>query len=1161
MDKPDNKEYKKSNWAGKEEEILSFWNDNKIFQKTLKKNEGKKHFVFYDGPPFATGTPHYGHLLASIIKDAIPRYQTMKGKYVRRKWGWDCHGLPVETLIEGELGLEHKKDIEKYGINKFNKAAKDSVLRYDKEWKKMIPRIGRWIDMEGGYKTMDYKYTESIWWAFKELYDKGLVYKGYKSMHICPRCETTLSTTEVADGYKDITDISVIAKFELVDEQGTYVLAWTTTPWTLPGNVALAVGDNIEYMKVKYEDSHYIIAKERVGDVFSDKDYSVKKEMKGSELIGKSYKPVFDYYLKNKQLENHKNGWKIYSADFVTTESGTGVVHIAPAFGEDDMNLGEKYSLPFVQHVTFDGRFKNEVKDFAGQYVKPKDNHQATDIEIIKYLAHKNILFSKLKIKHSYPHCWRCDTPLLNYATSSWFIKVTDIKEKLVELNKKVNWVPETIGSGRFGNWLENARDWSISRTRFWGAPLPVWECGKCKDRKVIGSIKDILDNSKKRNTYFLMRHGESESNVNNIIDAGNNKNNHLTENGKEQVLKTAKQLKNKDINLIVYSPVIRTEETANIIAKEIGLSDRDVIADERIKEINTGIFDGKPVADYRCYFNSLKEKLTKKPEGGENVTDVKRRVMEFIDEIDKNNEGKNILIVSHEYPLWAITAGASGMNKEETVRIKEETGDDFIGNANVKEVSFSPFPHNEDWELDLHRPYIDTITFNCKCGSKMKRIQDVFDCWVESGSMPFAQFHYPFENKKEFKNNFPADFIAEGIDQTRGWFYTMLVLSAGLFDKTPYKNVIVNGLIMAEDGKKMSKKLKNYPEPMSIVHKYSADALRVYMLSSPVVHAEELKFSESGVDEVQKKIIGRLLNVLSFYKLYEDKNIKAESESKNLLDKWIVAKFYDTGLSIEKSLDKYELDKAVRPIGEFVDDLSTWYLRRSRGRFKGEDVKDKACALSTMRFVLTEFAKTTAPFMPFVSEHIYKEVGGSMQSVHMEEWFKMSFLDKIKHRNKDILNNMDKVRDIVSLGLEARASSGIKVRQPLRMLKVKGQELEDGFVGLIKDEVNVKDVVFDETIKENIELDTTITNELKKEGQFRELIRFIQDMRKKEKFTPNDLAVITIETSSEGESLVNHFMENLKTATPVKSVDFNKVLEGEDVSIGGMVFKIEISK
>jgi len=1183
MEQSKGQESQKSNWAKREEEILSFWDEHDIFEKSLVKNEGKKHFVFYDGPPFATGLPHYGHLLASVIKDVVPRYRTMKGNYVRRVWGWDCHGLPIETLIEKDLKLEHKKDIENYGIDKFNKAAKDSVFTYDKEWKKIIPRIGRWVNMEEGYKTMDSNYTESIWWSFKELYSKGLVFKDYKSMHICPRCETTLSTTEVADGYKDITDISVTAKFELVDEPGTYVLAWTTTPWTLPGNVALAVGEDIEYVKVEVSEKlsvddmgndgsystteitpqFYYLAKERIKNVFDERIYDIEiiEEIKSSDLVGKSYKPVFDYYSKNEQLENHKNGWKIYAGDFVTTESGTGVVHIAPAFGEDDMKLGKKYNLPFVQHVTFDGKFKEEVKDFVGLSVKPKDNHQATDIEIIKYLAHKGLLFSKLKIIHSYPHCWRCDTPLLNYATSSWFIKVTELKDKLIKLNKDVNWVPETIGSGRFGNWLENARDWSISRTRFWGAPLPVWECVKCEDRVVAGSLQDIKDKSEKRNNFFVMRHGEAENNTGNIVSSKKGGGHHLTEKGKEQTLSSVKELKKKNIDIIISSPFLRTKETAQLVAQEIDINENAIIFDERIKETNTGDFDGKNVKEYHNFFSSYEEMFTKTPQNGENLLDLKRRVMDFISDVNIKYSGKNILIVTHEYPSWFLFTGSKGLNIKQTIDTKEERGEDFLKNAEVEELDFVPFPHNEDWELDLHRPYIDEIVFACTCGEEMKRIPDVFDCWVESGGVPFAQFHYPFENKKEFENNFPADFIAEGLDQTRGWFYTMLVISAGLFNKAPYKNVVVNGLIIAEDGKKMSKRLKNYPEPTLVVNKYSADALRYYMLSSPVVHGEELRFTESGVDEIQKKVIGRLLNVVSFYKLYENRNIPGSSESKNVLDKWIIARLNETTREIENAIDKYELDRAVRPVGIFVDDLSTWYLRRSRGRFKDKNKEDKEDALTTTRFILTEFAKVLAPLLPFMAENIYREVGGSKESVHLEEWSNLSFFDKFKNKKQDILKEMEEVRSIVSLGLEARASTGIKVRQPLRMLKVKNSKLENALTQLIMDEVNVKEVVFDTTIKDKVELDVEITPGLKKEGQFRDLVRHVQDLRKKEKFTPSDLAILHFETSNKGKALVEEFMDELKKATPLKLVKFTEASGGVEIKIDDIEFKIFLSK
>ncbi|GMQ95368.1 MAG: hypothetical protein BMS9Abin13_481 [Patescibacteria group bacterium] len=1152
------KEPEKSDWAKREEEILAFWDEGGIFEKSLKKNEGGERFVFYDGPPFATGLPHYGHLLASVIKDVIPRYLTMRGDLVRRVWGWDCHGLPVENLIEKELGLAHKKDIEEYGIEKFNAAARESVLRYDNDWKRIIRRVGRWVDMEEGYRTMDASYTESIWWAFKTLHDKGLIYKGYKVMHICPRCETTLANTEVALGYKDITDISVTVKFELVSEPGTYVLAWTTTPWTLPGNVALAVHSEIKYAKVRIGEENFIVAVEKLDEVFEDKEYEIIEEFKGKELVGKEYKPVFDYY-QNMGLENEEKGWKIYSADFVTMESGTGIVHIAPAFGEDDMALWKKYDLPFIQHVAMDGAFKEDVKDFAGLPVKPKEDHQSTDIAIIKHLAHAGLLFAKKKITHSYPHCWRCDTPLLNYAASSWFMKVTAIRDRLVEVNKEITWVPERMKEGRFGKWLSGARDWAISRSRFWGAPLPVWECSACKMREVMGSVEEIRAKSEKRNSYFVMRHGEVESNVKKFVSSKVDRKQPLTENGIKQVYNEAKNLKKEKIDIIFSSDFNRTKETAERMAEHLGFSKDEIIFDKRLREINTGEFDGKRAEEYHSFFSSYEEMFTKTPPGGENLMDLRRRVMDFLSEINTNYSGKNILIVTHEYPSWFLFAGSSGVDIVKTVAMKEERGDDFIKNAEVLALDFVSFPHNDNWELDLHRPYIDEVVFPCVCGEEMRRIPEVFDCWFESGSMPFAQFHYPFEHKEEFGKEksglFPADFIAEGVDQTRGWFYSMLVLSVALFDETAFKSVIVNGLVLAEDGQKMSKRLKNYPDPSYIVEKYSADALRYYLLSSPVVRGEDLNFSEKGVDEVQKKVIGRLLNVVSFYKLYEDKSVPLDSGSDDILDRWILARLRELVGEVGSALDSYELERAARPLGAFVDDLSTWYLRRSRARFKSDDRGGKEQALATTRFVLLEFAKVLAPFMPFVAEELYRKVGGEKGSVHLEEW------PEVGKTSKGILEEMKEVRQMVSLGLEARAREGIKVRQPLQELRVKTKELGGGLADLIKDEVNVKSVIFDESMQEDVEIDTRITPELKKEGQFRDLVRHIQDLRKKEKFIPSDLATLSIETSREGKALVEEFMGELKKATPLKSVEFGEVAEGAEIKIDDLVFKIKIMK
>jgi len=1164
-----------------EMDILKFWDENKVFEKTLNKKSEKGDFIFYDGPPFATGLPHYGHILASVLKDAVPRYKTMQGYHVPRKWGWDCHGLPVENMIEKNLGLKTKKDIEDYGIAKFNQAARDSIFEYRDEWKKIIPRIGRFVDMENDYRTLDVNYMESVLWVFKELYDKGFVYKGHKSMHVCPRCETTLANFEVNQGYKDVTDISVTVKFELENEPGTYVLAWTTTPWTLPGNVALAVGKDIDYVKVgiKNEESgvkeNYILAKKRAEIVLKEKEYETIEEIKGKDLIGKKYKPVFDYYAKDETLENRENGWKIYGADFVTTEDGTGVVHIAPAFGEDDMKLGKDNDLPFVQHVSPDGKFKLEVKDFAGLYVKPKDNPQATDIEIIKWLAHNGKLFAKEKLVHSYPHCWRCDTPLLNYASSSWFVEVEKIKDKLLENNQKVNWVPEHIKDGRFGKWLEGARDWAVSRSRFWGAPLPVWECQSCDHFEVLGSLDEIGKRSKFNNKYTMMRHGEAEYNVKDIIASENVEENSLTENGIKKAEKSAEKL--KDIDLIVASPFLRTKQTAKIAAKALGIKEEEIIFEPLLKEIDTGDFHGKPTSEYHAYFNngkvpenkgeyysSLLNKFEKRPPEGESLSDLRKRLFELMAKLEKEYKGKSILLVSHEYPLWILETMLLGLDKDASAKKKAEMRDpDYIETAEVREMPEAKLPFNESGEVDLHRPYIDEIEIDCDgCSKKMKRVPDVFDCWFESGSMPYGQAHYPFENKKTFDQNFPAEFIAEGLDQTRGWFYTLIVLSTALFDKPAYKNVIVNGTILADDGQKMSKRLKNYPDPMEVVGKYGADALRYYLLSSPVVRAESLNFSESGVNEINKKIIMRTKNVLNFYEMYSDaeimRNERGNNAEENILDRWIISELEKAKEEVTSAMDSYELDKAVRPFDKFVDDLSTWYLRRSRDRFKKED-KDRENAIRTTNLVLSEFAKLIAPFMPFLAEYLWLGLGNKT-SVHLEEYPK---LDK-KQRDESISENMQAVRNIVSEALQKRAKAGVKVRQPLKELRIKNEELrmKSELQELIKDEVNVKGIVFDKNISEDVELDLSITPELKEEGMARDLVRAIQDERKNMKLTKEDIITITFRESELLKNILERFGEQIKQETITKEIVFSDSIKNtKEVKIEGEIVEFLIDK
>jgi isoleucyl-tRNA synthetase len=1167
-------ELKKSKIAENEEKTLAFWRENKIFEKTLEQTRDGEPYVFYDGPPFATGLPHYGHLLQGTIKDAVPRYQTMRGRHVRRVWGWDCHGLPIENLIENELGLKHKKDIEEHGIANFNEAARASVLRYDEDWKKIVPRMGRWIDMEAGYKTMDWKYTESIWWAFKMLYEKGLIYEGYKPMHICPRCETTLANSEVTLNYQTVKDISVTAKFELADEPGTFVLAWTTTPWTLPGNVALAVGEVIEYVRVRVKNQEtgdketYIVAKERVADVFKDKEYEILEIVHNPDLIGKKYKPVFDYYVNDEKLANRENGWKIVAAEFVTTDTGTGIVHIAPAFGEEDMALGLAQNLPFIQHVGMDGVFNPAFAkatageagstDFAGTPVKTKGDTQSADVSVIKYLAGKGMLFSKEKIEHSYPMCWRCDTPLLNYAASSWFVKVTALKEKMLSENEKVSWVPENMKHGRFGKWLEGARDWAISRSRYWGAPIPVWKCGKCEKLEVVGSVAGLHKNTKLKNSYFVMRHGEAQSNAKNIVSTRVENPTHLTEKGRAEVENTAKDLKDKKIDLIFASDFVRTKETAEIVAKALEISHNGIIYDARLREVNTGDFDGRDINEYRSYFSSYGERYTKRPPNGETLMEVKHRVMSFLEEINERYSGKTILIVTHENPAFMFLSGSIGLNTEDSVKMRKQK-EEYFRTAEALNFSYASFPHNADYELDLHRPYIDDVSLPCACGGEMKRVPEVFDCWFESGSMPYAQFHYPFENEKEFNQNFPADFISEGVDQTRGWFYNMLVLSVGLFERAAFRNVVTTGLVLAEDGQKMSKKLKNYPDPMDLVEKYGADALRYYMISSPIVAGEELRFAEKGVDEVYKKIVVRLQNVLAFYELYKQETRDKRQESRNVLDLWIFARLSELVSEVEGGMECYELDRATRPFMLFIDDLSTWYLRRSRDRLKGKDGEDEDTnnARATLRFVLLELSKTLAPFMPFLAEDVYKRVGGEMESVHLETWNQESGI-----KNQELLRQMQEVRDVVALGLEARAKAGIKVKQPLALLKTKNLKLKTELAELVKDEVNIKEVLHDELIKDDVWLDTEITPELKEEGMVREFIRHVQELRKKEDLNPADRdRTLVVSTDEAGKTFVQKFETEIKKATLFASVEYGEAENGQPANVEHFSFVISVAK
>ena len=1164
---------KKSEIALREERILEFWRENKTFEKSLKKESPKGNYVFYDGPPFATGQMHYGHILGSTAKDAIGRYQTMQGYHVPRKWGWDCHGLPIENIVEKELGIAGHKEIEQYGIEKFIEYAKSKVLHYEDDWESGVERIGRWVDFRGGYKTMDNTFIESVWWALSEFNKKGLIYEGVRVLAYCTRCETPIANSEIAmdNSYKDLTDISVYVKFELTDEPNTYLIAWTTTPWSLPGDTALAINKDIVYVKIKIaaenNNEFLILAKDTLSNVLKGKDYSIVEEFKGEKLIGKSYKSFFKYY-ENVEMPHKENIWKIWHADFVTTEKGTGIAHEAPAFGEDDMNLAKANNIPMIIHINNSGEFKSEVTDFAGLKVKPKDTdedkdaHQRTDIEIIKYLAKIGVLFAKEKIIHSYPHCMRCDTPIIYYALPSWFINITKIKKDILKNAEEMNWIPEYLKEGRFKNIVESAPDWNISRNRYWASPLPIWKCEKCKELKFIGSLDELKENTKKSgNRYFVMRHGETEANKKGIICSLPSGKWHLDKDGIQQVNTSAEFLKDKKIDLIFTSDFTRTIETAEIMREKLGLKKEDVIVDKKLREMGAYSFDGKQWNEYHAFHTKTPENFTMRVNKDESYQDVKIRMSSFLYEVDEKYQNKNILLVTHGGPAWLLTAGAEGKNVKETLSMILDKKDyHYLQNAEVKEISFVPIPHNANFELDFHRPYIDNINFVCPCGNITKRIPEVLDCWFESGSMPFAQDHFPFENKNWQKNNFPAGFVAEYIAQTRTWFYYSLAVSSTLFGHAPFKNIVTTGTLRAEDGQKISKSKKNYPDPWIFIDTYGVDALRMYLMSGPLMKGEDTNFSEKSVQEIASKIIGRLDNVVTFYELYRDKKLENKNSalgSENVLDVWIISRLNQITEEVTTGMKAYDMAFATRPFELFIEDLSTWYVRRSRERIKDGDTDAK----QTLYFVLKNLAKLIAPFAPFSAEDIWRRlcIEGDEESVHLCDWIEEGEV------NVKIIEEMQKVRDIVSLGLKERQKAGIPVRQPLNKLTVSwffdttfSREYEE----IIKEELNIKifEIVKSDNQETTITLDTEITPELKAEGDSRELCRALQDMRKKMGLTPSDVISLFVGTNEKGKGLIEKFENEIKKIVLISKINFTEN-SGEEIKIDELTFKIKIEK
>ena len=1016
-------------FTGMEKEVRELWKEKDIINKSYALNPDGESFTFYDGPPTANGKPHVGHVLTRVVKDLIPRYKSMKGYQVLRKAGWDTHGLPVELEVEKKLGISGKQDIEAFGVENFIKECKESVFKYVGMWKEMSDMVGFWVDMDNPYVTFDNNYIESEWWALKTMWENDLLYKGFKVMPYCPRCGTGLSSHEVAQGYKDVRDTTAIAKFKLKGEDNKYILAWTTTPWTLPSNAALAINKSFTYAEVKVGDEVLILAKELIGTVLKDLEHEVIREFLGEELLGKDYEQLIPFHTPEKRA------FFVIHGDFVTLSDGTGIVHIAPAYGEDDYNVGMKNNVPFIHLVDAEGKFVKEVTPFAGMNVKKADS------EILHWLEHENKLFSKDKYLHSYPHCWRCDTPLLYYPKDSWFVKMSSLRNELMENSDSVNWYPDNIRTGRMGKFLENVIDWSLSRDRYWGTPLPIWECS-CGHRECIGGISE------------------------------------------------------------------------------------------------------------------LREKGIDVPEN-----------------------------------------------------------------------------------IELHKPYIDEVFLRCeKCGGTMKRTHEVIDAWFDSGSMPFAQWHYPFENKEIFEKNFPAQFISEAVDQTRGWFYTLLAISTALFGKSSFQNCIVLGHVLDKKGIKMSKHKGNVVEPMKILEEIGADATRWHFLTASAPWLP-VRFSEEDVAESQRKFISTYYNVYSFYVLYAELDSfnpleYREFQSENIMDKWILSKLNSLVKGVEEHMDSYDITGAALMIEDFTDELSNWYVRRNRARFWSDRLtEDKIGAYTTLYEVLVTLTKVAAPFIPFLTEEVYQNLVKGLDQDSPESVHLTSFPSCIEACvDKELEKQMDLAYSLVKLGRSARNAANIKNRQPLSSMLISEKELPEYYGDIIKDELNVKAVVLGadlskyvnyeikpnlpvlgkafgklipgikaeigkmdqmtlarrvdrgETVEINVSgtviglssenllvtmqglegfafsgegelgvvLDTNITEELREEGNVREVISKIQTMRKEKGFEVADKIILFVSGNDLIEDIIRRNSEHIMRETLTLDIRFGEEEESQEANING---------
>jgi isoleucyl-tRNA synthetase len=1098
-----------------EERIRDFWKSGQIFEKSLDQRKDAERFVFYEGPPTANGKPHIGHFLTRTFKDLYGRYKTMRGFYVLRKAGWDTHGLPVELEIEKELGFKNKKDIEAYGIDKFNKKAKESVWKYKKEWEEMTERMAFWIDLKHPYVTYETSYIESLWSIIRKIADRDLLYQAHRVVPFCTRCGTPLSSHEVAQGYKLVKENSVYLKFKLKSEKysDTSILAWTTTPWTLPGNLALAVGKDITYVVVATGNGNVIVAKELAEKVVGT-SYHIESEMKGEDLVGLEYEPLFDI----PQLKSEKS-YRVYAADFVSTQDGTGVVHTAVMYGEDDYKLGTELGLPKVHTVDEAGKFIGVSSALDGKYVKSKE----TETLILEHLSKNGTLFKEQEYEHDYPFCWRCDTPLLYYAKTSWFIKMSAVNKQLLENNESVNWIPAHLKTGRFGQWLKEGKDWAFSRERYWGTPLPVWQCQECKKHFVVGSLEDLEKHrTTPATTFYLVRHGETTRGTGDSIIVNSYPGEHdtydLTDAGKDQAQKIAQELKDEGVEVVVSSPFKRTQQTAKIISEMTGAL---LETDERLGELRHGLAcEGKP--HNQCDLANPSSGLdTEHSSDAETRRDVRTRMMETVKDLEKKYPGKKIAIVSHGDPIWMLASALSNLPDHETMM-----RGDYPHQGSYKAYQLKNYPYNDMGEVDLHRPYVDEIILKCEdCESTMRKVPDLIDVWFDSGSMPYAQWHWPFENKDIFKEQFPADYIVEAVDQTRGWFYTLLAVGTLLEMGAPYRAVMSLGHVLDENGKKLSKSKKNYVEPNAIMDEVGVDTLRwfFYTVNAP---GDPTLFNVKDVQERLKGFLATLENCVRFYELYEKSAPRGDMDL-SLLDQWMLSKLNRAILDATQRLDEYDPTTATRMIEKIVvDDLSKWWLRRSRNRPE---------AIGMLKYLLFVIAKLIAPFAPYTAEDVYARIGGKeygAESVHLLNW---------PHGDKKMVNDeleaqMQIVQEIITKGLAIRKDKQIKVRQPLQSVTIPGEELLKDLEGLIKDELNVKEIRYQKTGE--LSLDLAISQELQAEGYAREMIRQIQDMRKDAGYAFDDRVLVHWHSAdSELVDALTHWEDMIEKETVLRDL------------------------